>query len=284
MSFADRLFILQYGAERVSKALSLVGGDPDHVYWEPLMGVLVQTGAEWVLFDTGMSRSNHQSDEVERVYRGGEAGQEPPAAPWHLSPAPPADRSTWGLPGDPLVTALETIGLAPGDLTCAVISHLHWDHSGGINTLADAGVRVVIHSDELSFGRSGRARLTEGFDSVDWTAPHTVWETVDHETEVAPGVTLLPTPGHTPGHSSLQVSLPETGTWIFTADATDLAQNLLDDVPCGSCAGGTADDERQAEESLASLLRRARDTDARLIPGHDQIVLNAIRHPPGGHR
>lgn len=287
VTLAQRLFILQYGAERVSKALSLAGGDPQHYYWEPLIGVLVQADADWILFDTGMSRKNHDSVEVERVYRGGVLGRSTdpdPDAPWHLLPMPPHDRCTWGLRGDPLVAALRPLGLDPSDLSLAVLSHLHWDHSGGVPTLARAGVPVVIHSSELDFGRSGRASLSEGFDSTDWAAPGTRWQTVDAESEIAPGVTVVPTPGHTPGHLSLQVDLRETGTWIFTADATDLAQNLLDDVPCGSCAGGTDVDRRQAKESLALLLRRARDTNARLIPGHDQIVVNAIRHPPGGHR
>jgi N-acyl homoserine lactone hydrolase len=281
---AERLFLLQYGAERVSKGLSLVGGDPQHFYWEPLFGALVETASGWLLFDTGMSRRNHDSAAVERVYRGSQSRGRLDDAPWHLSPSPPADRCTWGLPGDPLVAALRPLGLSPGDLSMVVISHLHWDHSGGIATLTEAGVEVVIHRDELAWGRSGRAGLSEGFDAADWTTPGTRWRTVDAETELAPGVTVLPTPGHTPGHVSLQVALPGTGTWIFTADATDLAQNLLDDVPCGSCAGGTAADRRQSEESLALLLARTRDTDARLIPGHDQVVLNAIRHPPGGHR
>ncbi|WP_375430800.1 N-acyl homoserine lactonase family protein [uncultured Friedmanniella sp.] len=284
MATAKRLFVLQYGAERVSKALSLVGGDPEHYYWEPLFGALVETDAGWVLFDTGMSRANHESAEVERVYRGGEAATEPlDERPWHLRPSPPADRCTWGLPGDPLVAALAPLGLQPGDLSLAVVSHFHWDHSGGIATLAAAGVPVAVHADELAWARSG-APFDAGFDARDWTAPGTQWQTVDAETEVAPGVALLPTPGHTPGHLSCWVTLPGTGSWIFTADATDLAQNLLDDVPCGSCAGGTAADEQQAEESLALLLARTRETDARLIPGHDQVVLNAIRHPPGGHR
>ena len=283
MGQAKRLFLLQYGAERVSKALSLPGGDAAHHYWEPLIGVLVETADGWVLFDTGMSRRNHDSAEVERIYRGDgpplEAGQE-----WHLRPAPPADRSTWGLLGDPLVAALRPLKLAPADLALAVVSHLHWDHTGGIPTLTDAGVEIVLHADELAWGRSGRAGFGAGFDAADWSIPGTRWRTIDAETEVAPGVTVLPTPGHTPGHVSLQVELPATGTWIFTADATDLAQNLLDAVPCGSCAGGTAEDERRAAESLALLLARARATDARLVPGHDQVVLTAIRHPPGGHR
>lgn len=282
MTSALRLFVLQYGAERVSKALSLLGGDPDHYYWEPLIGVLVETSAGWVLFDTGMSRANHESEAVERIYRGGSEPE--PSDRWHLYPDPPPARCTWGLPGDPMVAALAPLGLAPADLALAAISHFHWDHSGGVATLADAGVPVAVHSDELAFARSGRAQLDAGFDARDWTAPGTNWQTVDSETEVAPGVTLLPTPGHTPGHLSLQVQLAETGTWIFTADATDLAQNLLDDVPCGSCAGGEPVDDRQAAESLARLLARAKESDARLVPGHDQIVTNAIRHPPGGHR
>ncbi|SDS37735.1 N-acyl homoserine lactone hydrolase [Friedmanniella luteola] len=282
MALAERMFVLQYGAERVSKALSLAGGDPGHLYWEPLVGVLVETSAGWVLFDTGMSRRNHDSVEVERVYRGADA---PSAAErWHLRPAAPPDRSTWGLPGEPLVAALAPLGLAPADLALAVVSHLHWDHTGGIPALAGAGVEVVLHADELAWGRSGLARFDAGFDAADWTVPGTRWRTVDVETEVAPGVRVLPTPGHTPGHVSVQVDLPATGTWIFTADATDLAQNLLDAVPCGSCAGGSPEDERRAAASLELLLARARATDARLIPGHDQVVLTAIRHPPGGHR
>lgn len=284
MALAERLFVLQFGAERVSKALSLVGGDPDHHYWEPLSGVVVETSAGWVLFDTGMSRANHDSAEVEQVYRGDLPPGPLPGPAWHLPPAPPTDRCTWGLPGDPLVAALAGVGLRAADLALAVVSHFHWDHSGGIATLAEAGVPVLVHADELAWGRSGRAQPAAGFDAADWTAPGVRWQTVDSETEVAPGVVVLPTPGHTPGHVSLQVGLPGTGTWIFPADATDLAQNLLDDVPCGSCAGGTQADEQQARDSLALLLARTRATDARLVPGHDQVVLSAVRHPPGGHR
>jgi len=98
MSHAQRLFVLRYGAERVSKALSLVGGDPNHHYWEPLVGVLVQADDRWILFDTGMSRKNHDSVEVERIYRDGalDKSTDPdPDAPWHLLPTPPSDRCTW---------------------------------------------------------------------------------------------------------------------------------------------------------------------------------------------
>ena len=280
------MFLLQYGAERVPRSLSLRNGSSD-LGWEPLYGVLVGTDDGWVLFDTGMCRDALDADETEDSYRAAAtgAGADPDHVTWALHPTPPdPSRSTWGLDGDPLIGALATVGLAVTDLSLAVISHLHLDHSGGIPLLAEAGVPVAIHRAELEFVRSGRALFEEGFRASDWSDPRTRWEVLDGDTDVAPGITVLATPGHTPGHVSLRVELPETGTWIFAADAADLGQNLLDRVPCGYCAGGSVEDEGAASSSLERLLSEAADADARLIPGHDQLVLNAVRHPGAGHR
>ncbi|PTA47487.1 N-acyl homoserine lactonase family protein [Micromonospora sp. RP3T] len=280
---ADRLYLLQYGAERVSKALSLRGGPVERLYWEPFVGVLVRSGDEWILFDTGMSRAALDSPAVQAAYAAADTGDDD--ARWHLTPTPPADRRwTWGLDGDPLAAALATVGLTPGELSRAVVSHLHVDHSGGIPTLAGHGVPVALHRDELAFVRSGAVGVDAGFHPPDWSHPDTRWELLDRDTDLAPGVRVLSTPGHTPGHLSLRVDLPETGTWIFAADAADLGQNFLDRTPCGSCAAERPGDEELAERSLHRLLREAADSDARIVPGHDQIVLNAVRHPPGGHR
>jgi glyoxylase-like metal-dependent hydrolase (beta-lactamase superfamily II) len=143
---------------------------------------------------------------------------------------------------------------------------------------------VAVQRAEQEFAATGRARFEEGFRSQDWSDPETRWELLDGDCEVAPGVHVLATPGHTPGHSSLRVDLPESGSWLFSGDAADLAQNFLDGVPCGSCAGGTPQDEALAKASLDRLVREAATRGARLVPGHDQVVLNAVRHPRGGHR
>lgn len=283
---ANRMFLLQYGAERVSKALSLRGGPPP-LYWEPLYGVLVDTADGLVLFDTGMSRRALDSGDNQHAYQSAaeSLGAITEPGSWHLYPQPPdLTRWNWGLAGDPLAVALAALDLKPGDLSLAVISHMHLDHSGGIPTLAEAGVPVAIQKAELDFARGGAVSLEHGFHEPDWSHPAVQWQLLDGDQEVAPGVTAFSTPGHTPGHMSLRVELPSSGTWIFTADATDLAQNLLDAVPCGSCAGGSPEDEALADASLQRLLSEAARHDARLIPGHDQVVLNAIRHPEGGHR
>ncbi len=280
------MFLLQYGAERVPRALSLRGGTPD-LGWEPLFGVLVETAEGWILFDTGMAREALDADETQESYRAAavSAGADPDQLTWSLHPTPPdPTRWNWGVVGDPLPVALAAVGLAVSDLSLAVISHLHLDHSGGIPLLAEAGVPVALQRSELEFAHSGRAVFADGFRARDWSETRTRWELLDGDAELAPGVSVLSTPGHTPGHSSLRVELPGTGTWIFAGDAADLGQNLLDRVPCGYCAGGSVEDEAAAERSLERLLGEAAYADARLIPGHDQLVFNAIRHPRSGHR
>lgn len=280
---ATRLFLIQFGAERVSKRLSLHQG-PHHLYWEPLIGVVVETSAGWVLLDTGMSRAAHEDPENFAAYEAGCVGAPNLETPWHLYPSPPEHGYNWVLGESPLVSGLATVGLEPKDLAMAAISHMHVDHSGGIPELSRAGVPIVIQDLELQFVRSGEVGTGDGFFSRDWSDPETTWQVVSGDAEIAPGVHVVSTPGHTPGHQSFRVDLPESGTWIFSGDAADLGQNFLDNVPCGSCQGGGEHAEHRAQESLAKLISLARETDARIIPGHDQFVLNAAKHPNGGHR
>ncbi len=279
---AQRLFFLQYGAERVSKALSIDGGD-HHLYWEPLFGALVETADGWILLDTGMSAAALADDGVQHAYELGAVGASNYDSSWHLDPQPSREGFTWGLPGDPLTEALRVHGLTPADIALAAVSHLHVDHSGGIATLSQSGVPVVLQRHELEFARSGAVDESDGFYSPDWTDPTTQWRLVEGSCEIAPGVAVISTPGHTPGHQSFRVELPETGVWLLAGDAADLAQNFLDRKACGSYAGG-AGDRRLAYRSLEALLAEARHSHARLIPGHDQLMLNAIGHPRGGHR
>lgn len=280
---ARRLFVLQLGAERVDRSLSVADAGPGH-YWEPFLVVLVDTDAGWVVLDTGMSRAAFESPAIATAYGAGPDGVVDDGTAWHLAPTPP-ERPGWAwiLPGDPLSTALAEFGLQPADLALAAVSHLHVDHSGGVPTLAAAGVPIVIGAAELDFARSGAVGPAEGFHPADWSAPDTRWRTITADTEIAPGVVALATPGHTPGHLSFLIRLAATGDWVFCADAADLGQNLLDAVPCGSTTPDTIETRAAAARSTARLLSLGR-AGARLIPGHDQVVLTAIRHPSGGHR
>ena len=282
MSTAERLFFVQFGAEHVPHHLSVRGGS-DTYYWEPFIGAVVETSAGWVLLDTGMSRRAFESPGIRQTYRAGSSVHQTDA--WQLLPMPPETSEwAWLADGDPLETALARIGLRVGDLSLAAVTHLHVDHSGGIPTLTRHGVPVAIDKRELHFARSGEVGSEEGFYAPDWEDPAIKWNELEGDTEIAPGIRAIRTPGHTPGHMSFIITLESSGTWLLAGDAADLGQNFLEGVPCGSTAGGSASDERAADLSLTRLYEVARRTQARIVPGHDALLQLAVRHPEGGHR
>jgi glyoxylase-like metal-dependent hydrolase (beta-lactamase superfamily II) len=255
------MFLLQFGAEPSPKWISVRGGGPQ-VLWMPVIGVVVHTNAGWVLLETGMSRA-FLDDEAVRT--GMYTSVEQP----------------WMDGEDPLVHALDRVGLRPADLALAAVSHLHVDHAGGLRTLAAAGVPVAVQATELAFARE-TATLADAYFAPDYDDPAIAWRPVDGEAELAPGVHALPTRGHTPGHMSYRVELEQTGTWIFAVDAADLTENLISGTPGGWSADPA--DGPHLQESLDRLLADAGRLGARLLPGHDTFAWAAARHPPGGWR
>jgi N-acyl homoserine lactone hydrolase len=255
------MFLLQYGQEPVPKHIS-VRGAGDELLWEPIIGVVVETAIGWVLLESGIGR----------------AVLEDPGA---LDVLYPGVAKPWALEGHPLSSALESVGLTIRDVQVAAVSHLHCDHSGGIAQLAAAGIPVSVQQEELDFAME-HATLTDGYYPSDYTRA-VEWRELAGDAEIAPGVLALSTPGHAPGHMSYQVELEESGTWLFAVDAADLAENLTDRKPPGQTV--LPGDLARAEASLLRLLDRSASLkNARLVPGHDQVFWNAVRHPVGGYR
>jgi len=253
--------MLTFGAEPSPKSISVRGAE-DRIIWCPIVGAAVETDAGWVLLETGIGRRLLEDEATRRRI--------------YASPEQP-----WGAGEDPLLAALGAVGLRPEDLSLAAVSHLHCDHTGGLRTLASAGVPVAVQARELAFARES-AGVEQAYYRPDYEDPRIAWHELDGDAELAPGVRALATPGHAPGHMSYRVDLPETGTWLFAIDAADLGENFNDRVP----PGWTADpkDSERARGSLERLLDEAESLSARLIPGHDAVFWRAVRHPAGGHR
>jgi N-acyl homoserine lactone hydrolase len=262
---ANRMFMLEYGTEMVPKSLSVLGAG-GHTIHTPIYGAVVETADGWVLLDTGIS---------------GRALADPAA----LTEIYGADMHPWGPAGDPLAVALGKVGLTVADISLAAVSHLHLDHTGGVPLLAELGIPVVIQRAELDYGMQRAANSSErevAYYRADYLGSGINWRFADGDAEIAPGVQVLSTPGHTPGHQSYLVELADTGRWILSADAADLGENLLERIPCGSVA--EASDAPRARASINRLVDDADRLDARLIPGHDSVFWKAIWHPTEGHR
>jgi N-acyl homoserine lactone hydrolase len=141
-----------------------------------------------LLFDTGIGEGH---EEAERLYR-------------------PLRRS--------LIDALEKVAVAPGDVQVVANCHFHLDHCGGNSNFP--GVPVFAQAKEY-----------EAAHVDDYTVPALVdfpgarFELHDGEADVLPGIRIVPTPGHVPGHQSLVVRTNE-GTVVMLGQAFNFASDF----------------------------------------------------------
>ncbi|HKN81134.1 MAG TPA: MBL fold metallo-hydrolase, partial [Actinomycetota bacterium] len=106
----------------------------------------------------------------------------------------------------PRVTAIEAAladqGIEFADVTGAANCHLHFDHSG--QNVRLPGIPIFVQRAEWAMVHEPDYTVPEWID-----APGLTYEVIEGETEVAPGLRVIPTPGHTAGHQSLVVDAPE---------------------------------------------------------------------------
>ncbi|MBI1350997.1 MAG: MBL fold metallo-hydrolase [Actinomycetales bacterium] len=127
-----------------------------------------------------------------------------------------------------IVAALAGIGKRPSDVTRIILTHAHGDHAGGAHELVTrAGTEGVdVHADDAPYIRAGTSapwgnptagRLLGRGPTARFTATPVVTELHDGQViDVAGGLRVLHTPGHTPGHVSL---LHEESGVLITGDA-----------------------------------------------------------------
>jgi N-acyl homoserine lactone hydrolase len=100
----------------------------------------------------------------------------------------------------------------PRDIVCVINTHLHFDHCGGNRLFT--GVPIYLQRLEREAARAEGYTIPEW---VDFDGAHYV--ELEGEEELLPGVRVVPTPGHTPGHQS---ALVETGEGLVVV-AGDVA-------------------------------------------------------------
>ena len=166
-----------------------------------------------------------------------------------------------GLGEDQLIAgALAARQVDAADVGVVVLTHLHFDHAGGLAQLPNA--RVVVQRDEWAAGGGDLAALNN-FNPSDYQLGHDVVE-VDGEHDLFGDglVSCVPTPGHTPGHQSVRVRLADQEV-VLCGDCAYF-ERTLNGAPLPALG---ADLEQQAR-SIERLVEM-RNGGALLIPGHD---------------
>jgi len=112
----------------------------------------------------------------------------------------------------PIEDALAEHGISLADVTGVANCHLHFDHSGQ-NVRIPKGVPIFVQRTEWAKVHEPDYTVPEWID-----VPGLAYEVVDGEIEVAPGLRMIPTPGHTQGHQSLVMDGPN-GTVVLAGQA-----------------------------------------------------------------
>jgi len=111
---------------------------------------------------------------------------------------PPEDVRQMRFLRTPIVEALGGIGIRAEDVDLVINCHLHADHAGGNVELR--GTPILVQPAELAAARDPGYTVAEDID-----LEHGRYEERDGEHEPLPGIRVIPTPGHSPGHQSVSV-------------------------------------------------------------------------------
>lgn len=137
-----------------------------------------------------------------------------------------------GLPGSrrPLERYLRRIGRRFEELARIICTHAHPDHIGGVRELAAGGAEVLIHPDDLSgleISLRDAIRARSRGPLLNFVTPHPGETVPIHHGDVLPvlgGLTVIHTPGHTPGSVCLWL---EEERALFTGDVLQVVRGRL---------------------------------------------------------
>ncbi len=175
-----------------------------------------------------------------------------------------------------LEDAIRAAGHAPADVDVLISTHLHFDHAGG-NTMAEPDGRIrpafpaarhVVQKAEFEFAQIQNERIRASYMPQNYMPVQEagLWDFVEGDVEVVPGIRVMRTPGHTPHHQSVVIR-SEDETACFLADLIPTAAHL----PLPWIMGYDLE-PLVTLESKRSLIGRVREEEWLLIFEHDPTV------------
>lgn len=162
-----------------------------------------------------------------------------------------------------LVDELKGIGLTPADITFLSLSHTHFDHTGNANEFP--GATWILSKAEMAWAatQSGPAYDLDSFSA--YKTAKTQMIDGDYDVFGDHSVIILKTPGHTPGHQSLEVKLKKSGVVILSGDLWHLRDNYrFRRVPPFNTERA---DTLASMDRVSTLLK---NTKGRLVVQHDE--------------
>lgn len=168
---------------------------------------------------------------------------------------------------------LADLGLRPDDIDLLICTHFDVDHVGYHERFTHA--EMIVQREQYERAREGHPRFAEA--RAHWDHPALRYRTVEGDTELLPGLTLIESGGHTPGHQSVLVRLPRTGPVLLAIDAVALERLFTLDRPA-SPVDLDAERTRASTSKLLDLVARERVT--LVVFGHDGAQWRTLKKAP----
>jgi N-acyl homoserine lactone hydrolase len=218
---------------------------------------LIKHGSEWLLWDTGVPEATLNDPRGWSTL--------PKLIVYHL------DKS--------VTDQLAEIGLTPGDIARVAISHTHGDHIGNVDLFPNSTILMQraeynwIHSPN---GPNDNVNQLMALARKLLGTPKNL-QLVDGDTDVFGdgSVTLVSTPGHTPGHQSLLVHLKHSGFIILSGDVAHLEENFQKNI-----VPSLNTNKAESIASMEKVRQLIAIYKATLFPNHDKRQTAKLRLLP----
>ncbi|MFT4083845.1 MAG: MBL fold metallo-hydrolase [Nocardioides sp.] len=241
-----RVVPMVLGYEPIPEAISLEGGSGFRYLLEPVTAAAIVFDEGWILVDGGFAPA------LRALTRGG--------GPFEYENYLPIVPTV-----DPLREQIAVAGLALDGLAALLLTHAHFDHTGGARLL-ERHQPLLLQRREWEYVLGVEDERAAFVFADDLVRPGLGIVLLDGDAVVAPGLRVIDTAGHTPGHQSIVVELAE-GTIVLAGDAADLRTNIDRRVATGATAGEDGPSAaRRAIALLADLDERPGTT---VWPAHD---------------
>jgi N-acyl homoserine lactone hydrolase len=221
---------------------------------------LVKRGNQWLLWDTGVPE---------------ETINDPNG--WSTLPKLIVYRLDKTVTGQ-----LAEIGLKPSDVAYVAISHTHGDHIGNVGLFPDAEILIQRTEYEWIHGGNG---LNENVNQLMALARRLMGNPrnlrlVDGDLDVFGdgSITLISTPGHTPGSQSLLVHLRNSGFIILSGDVVHFEDNFAKNrVPSLNT------DKQASIESMDKIRQIIKTYNATMFINHDKKQTDGLKLLPASY-
>ena len=175
---------------------------------------------------------------------------------------------------------MKNLGLEPGDVQQVILTHLHTDHAGGMHHFPNSKFLVSEKEYQSALGLPGMIQGYLPHRWPKWFSPEFIQlEPKDigpfeesYTVTKASDVIIVPTPGHTPNHTSVIVKID--GISYFLAGDTSYTQELL----LEKHPDGVSPNPEIARQTMDKILRYAKSEPTVYLPTHDPLSGDRLKN------